>query len=77
MKLQKPKKRHHYIPVFYLKGFTNKEGILYVYDKDRDPVFESSPEGIAYENHYFSFRTPEGQRDSETVENYIMTLERE
>ncbi len=48
-----------------------------MYDKDRDPVFESSPEGIAYENHYFSFRTPEGQRDSETVENYIMTLERE
>ncbi|MCM8796003.1 MAG: DUF4238 domain-containing protein [Candidatus Omnitrophica bacterium] len=74
---QKPKKRHHYIPVFYLKGFTNKDGCLYVYDKDNKPVFESSPEAIAYENHYFSFTTPEGEMDSETVENNIMLLEGE
>jgi len=74
---QNPKKRHHYIPVFYLKGFTNKDGYLYIYDKDDKPVFESSPEGIAYENHYFSFLTPEGEKDSETVENNIMSLEGE
>lgn len=72
---QKPKKRHHYIPVFYLSGFTNKDGCLYVYDKDSRPVFETSPEGIAYENHYFSFMTPDGKRDSETVENSMMSLE--
>ncbi|MBI5149263.1 MAG: DUF4238 domain-containing protein [Candidatus Omnitrophica bacterium] len=77
MKEQKPKKRHHYIPVFYLNGFTDKNGCLYVYDKDTKPVFESSPEGIAYENHYFSFMTPHGERDSETVENAIMLWEGE
>ena len=75
MKEQKPKKRHHYIPVFYLNGFTDKNGCLYIYDKDSKPVFESSPDGIAYENHYFSFMTPHGERDSETVENAIMLLE--
>ncbi|MBL7131062.1 MAG: DUF4238 domain-containing protein, partial [Candidatus Omnitrophica bacterium] len=74
---QNPKKRHHYIPVFYLNGFTNKNGCLYIYDKVDKPVFESSPEGIAYENHYFSFMTPHGERDSETVENNIMLLEGE
>jgi len=77
MTKQKPKKRHHYIPVFYLNGFTDKNGCLYVYDKDNKPVFESSPEGIAYENHYFSFMTPHGEKDSETVENNVMSLEGE
>ncbi len=74
---QDPKKRHHYIPVFYLNGFTDKNACLYVYDKDGGPIFESSPEGIAYENHYFSFITPQGERDSETVENNVMLLEGE
>jgi hypothetical protein len=77
MAKQKPKKRHHYIPVFYLNGFANKDGCLYVYDKNDKSVFESSPEGVAYENHYFSFMTPEGEKDSETVENNIMLLEGE
>ncbi|MCA9395087.1 MAG: DUF4238 domain-containing protein [Candidatus Omnitrophica bacterium] len=53
MEKQRPKKRHHYIPVFYLNGFTTKDGYLYVYDKD-GPIFDSSPEGIVNENHGFS-----------------------
>lgn len=77
MAKQKPKKRHHYLPIFYLNGFTNTNGCLYVYDKESKPVFESSPEGIAYENHYFSFMTPQGDKDSETVENYMSELEGE
>jgi len=77
MKKQNPKKRHHYIPVFYLNGFTNSNGYLYIYDKYNKPVFESSPEGIAYENHYFSFVNSEGERDSETLENAIKLLEDE
>lgn len=75
--MNKPKKKHHYIPVFYLNGFTNLNGYLWVYDKDDKGLFESSPEGIAYENHYFSFMTPEGEKDSETVENFFMDLEGE
>lgn len=73
----KPKKRHHYLPVFYLNGFTDNNGCLYVYDKESKSVFESSPEGVAYENDYFSYITPEGEKDSETVENFIGELEGE
>lgn len=72
-----PKKKHHYIPVFYLNGFTNSSDCLWIYDKDDKGMFESSPEGIAYENHYFSFINPQGERDSETVENMISELEGE
>lgn len=73
--MNKPKKRHHYLPVFYLNGFTTKDGFLYVYDKESKPIFESSPEGVAYENHFFSYMTPQGNMDSETVENHISELE--
>jgi len=75
--MNNPKKKHHYIPVFYLNGFTNLNGCLWVYDKGGKGPFESSPEGIAYENHYFSFMTPEGEKDSETIENFMMQLEGE
>jgi hypothetical protein len=75
MKKKNPKKKHHYIPVFYLKGFTNKNGYLYVYNKYEGSAFESSPRGVAYENHYFSFMTPEGAKDSEMIENHMMFLE--
>jgi len=72
-----PKRKHHYIPVFYLSGFTNDNRCIWVYDKETGNVFESKPEGIAYEKHYFSFIAPNGTRDSETIENLIMSLEAE
>jgi len=32
---QKPKRKHHYIPAFYLRGFTGlKDDTLWVYDKE-------------------------------------------
>jgi len=40
-------------------------------------MFASSPEGIAYEKHYFSYITPQGERDSETIENLIAIAEEE
>ena len=30
--------RHHYIPQFYLKGFTNTEGKFFIYDKVNDKI---------------------------------------
>lgn len=75
--MNKPKKRHHYIPVFHLKGFTNSNGCLWVYDKEGKGLFEAAPDSIAFEKHYFSFMDETGKRDSETVENMIMQIESE
>ena len=30
--------KHHYIPVFYLKGFTNESGTFAIYDKKKDSL---------------------------------------
>jgi Protein of unknown function (DUF4238) len=44
--------RHHYIPAFYSKGFTNRSGFFYVYDKQADEISkkERSPKSIFFEN---------------------------
>ncbi|MBL7073563.1 MAG: DUF4238 domain-containing protein [Candidatus Omnitrophica bacterium] len=72
-----PKKKHHYIPVFYLNGFgdSRRGNLLYVYDKTGGKPFESTPNGVAFENHYFSFINWKGDRDSESVENWFAEIE--
>jgi hypothetical protein len=40
--------KHHYVPVFYLKGFTNEDGHFYVYDKVADKIKKAHPKGYFY-----------------------------
>jgi hypothetical protein len=44
--------RHHYIPAFYSKGFTNSAGFFYIYDKQKDILSkkERSPKSVFFEN---------------------------
>lgn len=43
--------KHHYLPVFYLKGFTDEKGQYYVYDKETGKIFISNPTNTFYEKH--------------------------
>ncbi len=74
-----PKKRHHYIPKFYLKGFidSKNEPNIWVYDKDDGKVIKATAKNIAVEKHYFSFINEGGERDSETIENLMAGIESE
>lgn len=36
-------KRHHYIPQFFLRGFTNEAGEYFIYDKIKDEIRKSKP----------------------------------
>lgn len=46
-------KRHHYIPKFLIKEFTNENNMLFVYDKNKDQISKlpRSPKSIFFENH--------------------------
>lgn len=44
-------KKHHYIPRFYLKGFTDKAGFYYVYDKSTQRIWKTTPDNSFAENH--------------------------
>lgn len=64
------KKRHHYVPVTYLEGFTGGGSRLQVYrcDAGGDPL-SLAPNNIAFENYYYSQMSPEGERDDHRLED--------
>ncbi len=71
------KKRHHYIPRFYLNGFIDpaNEPFVWVYQKGETGIIKTTAENIALEKHYYSFTTPSGDKDSETFENVLSEME--
>src|SRR5437667_12601863 len=70
------KKRHHYIPITYLEKFTDHNGKVVAYRKDDvEPPLYLRPEGIAFENYYYSQPLPEGGRENNRFEDYFSTIE--
>jgi hypothetical protein len=61
--MSKPK-RHHYLPQFYLEGFC-RDGLLWVYDKDKKEIRQQKPINTAVQKYYYSFENEDGQRDAE------------
>ena len=49
---------HHYVPQFYLKRFVDDNGQVWVYDKDTDRVFSSTPRNVAAEHGFYSLPVP-------------------
>lgn len=58
---EKYSRRHHYLPVFYLKGFTDSEKLMYVYDKVEDKILiKQKPESKFYEKDLNNYKTKDG-----------------
>lgn len=50
-------KRHHYLPVAYLAGFTpsgNRNDVLHVFDLHRQTRWQARPSTVAYQNHLYT-----------------------
>lgn len=71
------KKRHHYIPRFYLDGFVDpyNKPYIWVYEKGSPNIIKATARSIAVKKHYYSFTTSNGKRDSETFENILAKIE--
>src|SRR5205085_3409919 len=71
------KKRHHYLPQFYLKGFVDpmNQPYLWVYEKGVLEIKPVSAKDAGLEKDYHSFINSEGERDSETIENILQKIE--
>ncbi|HKW63577.1 MAG TPA: DUF4238 domain-containing protein [Candidatus Acidoferrum sp.] len=65
-------KAQHYIPKFYLKGFTDERRALWVYEKFK-PFRESKPKHQAHRPDYYT-HTGKGERD-ETAEDMLKSTE--
>lgn len=50
-------RRHHFLPVFYLKGFSNTDGLIFVYDKIKDTILPNQkPESKFYEKDLNNYK---------------------
>jgi hypothetical protein len=65
------KKRHHYIPEFYTKGFLDSAGAIYVYEKGKPGPRPSSPKNVGVETHFYTADTIDGARDSDLIEDFM------
>ena len=62
------KKRHHYIPKFYVEGFTNSEGRVYVLDHEKGEISEQSKEGTFHKYKFYTVDfTKYPKRDPEST----------
>lgn len=71
------KKRHHYVPRFYLEGFIDPKNkpYIWIYEKGKQYIKKATAKDIAVEKHYYSFITETGTKDSETFEDAFAELE--
>ena len=66
-------KRHHYLPRFYLEGFSNTN-ILYVYDRKDDQYRKQTPLNTAIQKHYYTIDQKDGKKNIE-IEKMLSQLE--
>lgn len=66
------RKAQHYVPKFYLKGFTDRHGVLWVYERFR-PIRKSKPKQEAHRPDYYT-HVDTGVRD-ETAEEVLKSTE--
>ena len=66
-------KRHHFLPEFYLNGFA-RDGLLWLYDRDRKQYRRQTPHNTAIIGHYYAFENQEGEKDY-SVEKFLSVIE--
>jgi len=70
--MPKASRKHHYLPVFYLKGFTNAKGRFCVYNKHTDTFHDDvSPTSIFFEKDLNNF-IHEGKIAASTEDGFYM-----
>ncbi len=72
---KKPSKKHHYLPRYYLQGFTDGEGNFFVYDKQADKILpKTNPGASFFENNLNTVTLPSGN-SSDFLEKIYRKIE--
>lgn len=71
-------KQHHYVPQFYLSRWGDERGLVWVWDRDKDRVFQTTPRNIAGETRFYWIDDLERQGlDPLTMEKQFAAIEGE
>ena len=71
--MNKPK-RHHYLPKFYLEGFCNEEGGLYIFDRKIKEIRCQKPLNTALQKDYYTFIDKDGEKNLK-IEEMLSQIE--
>lgn len=64
---------HHYLPQFYLKGFSCEDR-LWVYDRYQKEFREQTPKNLAVVNDYYTFKDANGNKNTD-LETFFAAIE--
>ncbi|WP_417491024.1 DUF4238 domain-containing protein [Maricaulis sp.] len=58
-------RRHHFIPQFIIREFTDPDGYVWKYDKNKPQhgIERCTPKGVHWERHLYSNVAPDGKKD--------------
>lgn len=65
-------RKHHYVPVFYQKQFTNAKGLLWVYDRRLRTYKELAPTTLCHKKDLYALRPKNAPRD-QRIESQLMS----
>jgi len=68
-------KKHHYVPVFYQKGFAGAEGLLWVYDRTLQTYKQLHPIVVCRAEDLYAVRPEKGPRDGRIETDVLSPIE--
>lgn len=71
---KKRSKKHHYLPVFYIKGFCNDDGKIYVFDKETKEIRYERPENVFSINNLNTTISKSGEK-SDFIEDLYTDID--
>lgn len=71
------KRRHHYLPQFYLRNFVDSRGRIWAYPKLGGNAKPVSPRDFGVERDYHTFTGKDGVKDRTTIEEAFADIENE
>jgi Protein of unknown function (DUF4238) len=73
VKLNEPR-RHHYVPQFYQKGFSDTDERLWLYDRRTQKYAKAHPRDICCEKEFYTI-DPQGTRDRHIESDWLSQVD--
>ncbi len=71
----KPPRRHHYLPQFYLRYFTDDNNQLWEFDRVEKKYTQKTPKGTAWAPHYYRYKGKDGNLHTDIEDEFFQTIE--
>jgi len=69
-----PSRRHHYLPQFYLRRFTDEEGLVSLFDRETKEFRRQPPVNTALRKHFYTVTDADGLK-SDGIEQMFSGLD--